>query len=115
MSANYLAWLNRNYTSLWNGARLRVPSHLGHPKWSGFSFTAFAEPAGQVADWVASLRNGSRVHIHEFANGALVAHVDRIDPQRGPLEALAHWVTESWSGRLAVAGVVAVLAARVLK
>lgn len=92
------------------GGRVLVPSALLHPKWSGFEVPPVAEPVGQSADWVLSLVDGSRLHVHEYANGSLVLHRDETDPKRGPLHAVWHWATESRSGRF-VFGTAAVAAA----
>lgn len=95
-------WLAASWADLHRGSRVSVPTWLPHPRWSGFETPPLAEPAGQTADWVRSLSDGSRLHIHEFADGRMVAHRDPTDPKRGPLHAVWHWATESTSGRLAV-------------
>jgi hypothetical protein len=60
-----------------------------------------------MADWVAPLSDGSRLHLHEMPDGHLVAHRDRFDPGRGPLAAGAHVLTETRVGSaLSVAGMV---------
>jgi len=105
------SWIAASWGELAAGGRLSVPPYLIHPRWSGFEVPTLAEPAGQTANWVLSLNDCSRLHVHEFSNGALVAHRDATDPKRSPLHALWHWSTESTSGRIvvgvsAVAGVV---------
>ena len=79
-----------------------------HLRSSGFEVPPIAEPVGQSANWVLSLTDGSRLHVHEYANGVLVAHRDETDPKRGPLHAAWHWATESKSGKLVVGGTIAV-------
>ena len=101
-------WMASVWNDLLAGKHVRVPRALPHPVWSGFEVPPIAEPVGQKADWVLSLTDGSRLHVHEFSNGALVAHRDGTDPKRGPLHAVWHWATESTSGRLTL-GVAAII------
>ncbi|MCA9559848.1 MAG: hypothetical protein KC583_14970 [Myxococcales bacterium] len=112
MQSSYLNWITQVWTDLVRRKQVRVPAHLGHPRHAGFNRPPLAEPVGQIDDWVLPLRGGSRVHIHEFANGRLIAHLDRIDPERGPVQALAHWLTETRSGAVAITGVLVYLAVR---
>lgn len=86
-------WMRAVWPALVAGRRVLVPASLPHPGSSGFRTPWLAEPAGQAADWVLSLEDGSRLHVHEFANGALVAHRDATDPKRGPIHAALHWTT----------------------
>lgn len=103
---NWMTWLQAAWPALARGQRVEVPRFLPHPGRSGFERPPLAEPAGQVADWVVSVTDGSRVHLHEFADGTLVAHRDETDPKRGVAEAMWHWATESTTGQLFVGGAV---------
>lgn len=92
-------WLQSVEPTLRSGLEVIVPRSLPHPREVGFERPFIAEPWGQKADWVMSLRDGSRLHVHEF-DSALVLHLDKHDPaQGGPGRALYHWGTESASGR----------------
>jgi ketosteroid isomerase-like protein len=94
------------------GEKVQVPFSLPHPSVSGFDCPDLAEDVGQSTDWVASFRDGSRVHLHEFTDGRIVAHRDKVDPARGPLDAVWHWFTEARSGQIAAAGLLAYVAYR---
>lgn len=96
------AWRDHAWRHLVAGRRVAVPFELPHPTLAGFRQESIAEPCGQLRDWVIPVTDGSRIHLHEFTGGVLVAHRDKIDPNRGPVEALTHWVTEAPSGQLAV-------------
>lgn len=103
--------LQQNWAHLVSGQKLDVTGYVPHPAWvSGFTQTLLAEPHGQVIDWELALGDGSRIHVHEFADGRLVVHRDAINPSRGPLEAISHWLTETATGA-AVLGVGSVVAA----
>jgi hypothetical protein len=93
-------WVSQNFNLLEAGGQVEVPRCLPPLKTSGFEQPPLAEPVGQVGDWVLPLRDGSRLHVHTFPGGRRVAHRDRIDPGRGFLPAVAHWVTESRSGQV---------------
>ncbi len=99
MDPNWLSWVQQNWPTLSAGGRLEPPPWFAHPGVAGFEQTSLAEGAGQVRDWVRSFVDGSRIHIHELADGRLIVHRDATDPARGPLEAAWHWVTESTSGK----------------
>ena len=96
-------WIASVWGDLAAGRRAQVPTWLPHPRESGFEAPPLAEPAGQSADWVKSYSDGSRVHVHEFANGTFLVHRDATDPKRSPAHAAWHWLSESTSGRV-VAG-----------
>jgi hypothetical protein len=57
-----------------------------------------------------SVEDGSRIHVHEFRDGSMVVHRDRIDPSRGPAHAVAHVVCETRIGRFGVLVTFAVVA-----
>jgi hypothetical protein len=103
---NWNGFIQTAWPQLSAGGRVPIPPGLLHPKWSGFEVPPLAEPVGQIADWVLSLTDGSRLHVHEFANGALVAHRDETDPKLGPIQAAWHWATESTSGKIVVVGTI---------
>jgi len=92
-------WLAAVEPTLRAGREAVLPKDLPHPREVGFTRPFIAEPHGQKDDWVYSLSDGSRIHVHEFDN-ALVAHIDPHDPAKGPGTALLHWTTESASGRM---------------
>lgn len=104
-------WISSIWPSLVSGASVHVPAHLSSPGDAGFTYPAMAEDAGQVADWTLPRDDGSRVHVHVYASGRRIVHLDAIDPERGALEAAGHWLTESRSGRgtLVFAGSSAIL------
>lgn len=111
MDLQWLTWIRNNYSALKGGACLQAPWWLAHPSRSGFERPEIAEPVGQKDNWVASVDDGSRVHLHEYADGRIVAHRDPTDPARGPISALWHWLTESRSGKTAlIVGGLALLA-----
>ena len=98
---DWRSWLGQYWMPLCDGSRLVVPSWLPHPSTVGFKHFGLASPAGQVADWALSLRDESRIHIHEYKNGLLVAHRDKHDPERGPVKAVAHFFYETPLGQVA--------------
>ncbi len=95
MDTQWQNWMSAAWPQLVAGERLLAPTYLAHPQWSGFEKTELAEPAGQIDDWVVSMTDGSRVHVHENADGSMVVHRDAVDPSRGLIEAFVHTVTES--------------------
>ncbi len=107
-------WAVSERRSLFNGKRVTAPAFLPHPSRSGFVRPPMAEPDGQVGDWVLSFKDGSRLHLHEMPNGTFLAHRDAIDPSRGLIPALGHWLVESKSGNLVLAAGGIFLAAKLL-
>lgn len=99
----WLEWLDDNLRRLSRRARLQAPSWLPHPAEAGFAESSIAEPHGQARDWVLSLSDGSRVHVHEHEDGRLVVHRDRYDPSAGPLRAVAHFLIETRAGKATLA------------
>jgi len=95
-------WLAVAWPALVAGRRIQLPARLPHPASVGFTAPALSEPAGQSADFVRSLADGSRLHVHAFG-ARLVVHRDRIDPARGPVQALHHWTAEAVSARAVAA------------
>lgn len=104
MDAQWQNWITAVWPRLAGGERLVAPMYLLHPQWSGFVKTELAEAAGQIGDWAVSMTDGSRVHVHENADGSMVVHRDAVDPGRGFIEAVVHTVTES-NWLKAIAGV----------
>jgi hypothetical protein len=99
MNAQWLQWIQANYPQLKDGKFLQTPWWLSHPSISGFARTDLAENVGQKADWVVSVNDGSRIHLHEYQDGRIVIHRDATDPSRGPMHALWHWLTEAQLGK----------------
>jgi hypothetical protein len=91
------AWLGEEWDNLVRGKEIPVPPELPTPPEVGFIPTRLAKDVGQTADWSLPLQDGSRLHAHEFESAFLV-HRDRLDPGRGPLRALWHWLTETREG-----------------
>jgi hypothetical protein len=103
----WVAWLASTWPELERGGRACAPPGLPHPRDAGFSRPWASEAHGQTDDWTASVGDGSRVHVHEYPGGSLIVHRDRVDPARGPLSALWHFVTETTlGGALVKAGAV---------
>lgn len=96
---DWQTWFEAVEPTLRAGHEAHVPKELPHPSEVGFTRPWIAEPWGQKDDWVCSLSDGSRIHVHEF-DDALIAHIDPHDPAKGPGTALLHWTTESASGRM---------------
>ncbi|MFH1748334.1 MAG: hypothetical protein ABIG44_14980 [Planctomycetota bacterium] len=93
-------WLAESWQDLVAGKMVAVPGYLPHPAYSGFQEPPIAEPMGQSKDWVQSLNDGSRLHVHEYANGERVAHRDRWDPSTGAIPALKHFLLETKAGQV---------------
>ena len=105
-------WLLVAWPALVGRRRIRLPAFLPHPRAVGFTEPALADPAGQVRDFVRSLPDGSRLHVHEMKGGALVLHRDRTDPARGAGAAAWHWASEAGSARVALAAALALALSR---
>ena len=97
----WASWLVERWDDFAAGQEIGVPSYFLHPSVAGFSHETLATDKGQVSNWVRSLEDGSRIHVHEFADGRLVAHRDKIDPNGSVIHAVAHFATETELGRLA--------------
>jgi hypothetical protein len=114
MFESWNRWIEISWDLLGRGQHLEVPRSLPHPASAGFLQESTATPAGQCADWAFPLEDESRLHVHEFADGRLVAHRDKIDPNRGPLHALFHLAWETDLGRIALAIGALVVASKVI-
>lgn len=101
------AWLQASWPALVRGDKVTVPpGQLPRPSLAGYRGLRVSENAGQVADWGLSLVDGSRVHLHEYASGRLVAHRDRFDPGRNLYALGRHVVGETRVGKTAAVGAV---------
>jgi hypothetical protein len=89
-------WLPWN--ELCAGHKIQVPAGLAHPREVGFAWTKWASDIGQCGDWIRSMPDGARLHAHEFLDGRIVLHRDRLDPARGPATATMHWLSETPEG-----------------
>ncbi len=107
-------WLGLAWEHLVAGRHLEVPHWLPHPTAAGFTRETLAMAAGQSADWVLPLDDESRLHVHEFSDGHLVAHRDKIDPNRSLMHAVAHIAWETEIGNVALAVCILALGARLL-
>lgn len=86
------------WAELHDGAHVDVPEDLEHPAEVGFEPTRLASYCGQAEDWAHPLPDGSRLHAHEYADGSVTLHRDRVDPARGPVPAAVHWMSETPEG-----------------
>jgi hypothetical protein len=111
----WVAWLQSQWGALSSGFKIVAPLSLGSPADAGFAPIQFAHPVGQIRNWGLAFNDGSRVHVHEFADGSFLAHRDAHDPARSLESTVAHLVHETPYPRwLAVAGLV-VFAAKALE
>jgi hypothetical protein len=106
---NWLSWINSQWSDLQGGKKVTAPGWLPTPRESGFQPIPIASPEGQCADWGLSLTDGSRVHVHQFNDGRRVVHRDRFDPDQGILRGVAHLLTETWVGPVALVAGLALL------
>lgn len=95
VSLSWVGWLHANRAQVAAGAKLQAPAHLPHPRYAGFESEALATPEGQIADWVVPVADGSRIHVHECADGRLVVHRDQYDPNRSAGHLVAHLLFET--------------------
>lgn len=93
-------WIKQNWSSFSRGEKVHVPESMPKPWHSGFTQPPLADPVGQSRDWVLPLNDESRLHVHEYEDGVLVAHRDEIDPDQGPIEAASHFFKESLFGKI---------------
>ena len=89
------------WAELCDGEKVEVPSDLPHPSVAGFKPTRLASYVGQRADYACPLSDG-RLHAHEYADGSVVLHRDRLDPSRGLATATVHWLSECPEGHVAL-------------
>lgn len=109
LQAAWVAWANVNWTSLVGGLKLGAPVWLAAPAEAGFEIIEIAHPVGQARDWGLSLADGSRLHVHEYADGRRVVHRDVHNPKRGLGPMLAHLMQETPYGVMAAFGIAAVV------
>lgn len=106
----WIEWIQENWSALVSGVKIVAPSWFVAPLAAGFERCSFASPEGQVADWVLPFTDGSRVHVHEFADGVRVVHRDKYDPHRSLDSLVAHIFKETPWGKVGLAiGVFALL------
>jgi hypothetical protein len=98
----WVAWIQQNWQSLVSGLKINAHYGLAAPPEAGFEAIGFAHPVGQIRDWGLSMTDGSRIHVHEYADGRRVVHRDKHDPKRGLGPALAHLMQETPYGMLAL-------------
>lgn len=91
----WVNWISDNWTTLSAGVKIEVPSWLGAPHQAGLHLIPMAHPVGQLRNWGLGMSDGSRIHIHEFADGRCVAHRDKHDPGRGFESSVAHLMQET--------------------
>jgi len=103
---SWTGWIAAMWPQLLRGDRLTAPPHLMSPALAGLRRLAFGTPSGQSADWSIPYDDGSRAHIHEFADGRLIVHRDRFDPDRGLGNFVAHLMSETFVGPLVIGVVV---------
>ncbi len=107
------SWLEQNWSRLYKGEHLPVPTHLVHPREVGFIPLTEAEPVGQRRDWALCLKDGSRLHVHEFKSGMMKVHLDKWDPRVSASNAVKHFLFETKTGKSAIT-VTAIVAAGML-
>lgn len=96
-------WITSVYSLLRAGKHLDAPEYLAHPTCCGFGGLLFAEPVGQTADYALSLKDGSRLHIHELPGHRFRVHLDRFDPAHSAEHFVAHLVHETKTGSILLA------------
>ena len=102
MYLTFSGWLGSVWKDLVEGRRVMVPYGFPHPTRIGFIRISIAEDHGQVADWCVSLIDGSRLHIHEYSNGSMWIHRDLYNPEKGPIEGIAHVLVETDFGKAVI-------------
>jgi len=94
MSLNY--FLNINYSKLQEGEHIALPVWMNNLVLFGFKEVFISQPAGQIKDYVLSLKNGSRLHVHEFEDGSRKIHLDKHDPDKNAESMWRHLLEETW-------------------
>lgn len=103
---NWNDFISVYWALLARGERIAVSASPEQLEAAGFRRFSMAMSVGQIANWALPLTDRSRLHIHQFENGAMVVHRDKHDPGLGPLDLAAHLLTETFVGPvLGVAGV----------
>jgi hypothetical protein len=102
LRTTWVTWITQNWQRLAPGVKIEAPHWFGAPVEAGFEPIGIAHPVGQARDWGMSFTDGSRIHIHEFANGRRVVHRDKHDPRRGLGHAVAHLMQETPYGILGI-------------
>jgi hypothetical protein len=86
-------YLQAAWPSFLFGRHVEVPPEL-HAHVRTLRVPRVAKNVGQSGNYVLPCTDGSRVHVHEYGNGRMVAHRDRTDPGRSPLHAVWHLLTD---------------------
>jgi hypothetical protein len=86
-------YLRRAWPLFLKGQRVNVPQELRSTVRT-LRVPRVAKNVGQSGNYVLPCTDGSRIHVHEYADGRLVAHRDRTDPGRSPLHAVWHLLTD---------------------
>lgn len=94
MSLNY--FLSINYSKLQAGEHIALPLWVNNLTQLGFKEVFISQPAGQIKDYVLSLKNGSRLHVHEFQDGSRKVHLDKHDPDKNAESLWKHLLEETW-------------------
>jgi hypothetical protein len=102
LQRTWVSWIHQYWQHLASGSKIQAPRWLPAPADAGFTLIEIAHPAGQARDWGLSMADGSRIHVHEYADGRRVVHRDAYDPNRGLGHTLAHLMQETPYGILAV-------------
>lgn len=89
-----------DWNSLREGKHLTLPKNFPSPQMLGFKEPPMALAVGQIRDWVLSLNDGSRLHIHEFPNSEKKIHLDKYDPEKSAAHGILHFLLETWPGCL---------------
>src|SRR3982751_2578463 len=92
---SWVNWIAMNWPGLIAGSKLVAPAWLGAPADAGFQPIQITLLQGQAKDWGLSMSDGSRIHVHEFADGRRTAHRDKFDPARGVGSMVAHLMQET--------------------
>lgn len=96
-------FIRENLAHLQRGGRAWAPDCLPHPRFVGFTALSFAEPDGQVEDWAHPLGEG-RVHVHIGADGRMLVHLDRWDPDQSLASLVKHVLLETKTGKAIAIG-----------
>lgn len=94
----WIQWIRHNWRELAQGIKLQAPCELGAPGQQGFDRATISTQRGQIADWVLSCRDGTRIHVRQFPDGRFVVHRDRYDSKQGLGQTISHLMVETVVG-----------------